>query len=148
MPLGHTHWIDKDELNKATRDKTTHVKTIRHCGFQLPLDEFEIIRNQAQHNSRITLMKPCEHCFKRIKVPETWETPDTVTILDEHEDSADPEEYDETDNEVATDTEDYVYKPTAPGTNAAATSTMPVGALLLDSQGETTDNRTDAVMMG
>ena len=93
-------------------------------------------------------MKPCEHCFKRIKVPETWETPDTVTILYEHEDSADPEEYDETDHEVATDTEDYVYKPTAPGTNAAATSTTPVGALLLDTQGRTGDEEEDVLMNG
>ena len=143
----HTHWIDREELQRATRDNDTHVKTIRSCNFNLPLDEFEIIRNQAQHNSRVPLMKPCEHCFKRVKVPETWETPDTVTILDDHEDSADPEDYDETDNELATDTEDFVYKPNLPAPDEPdAASQMPFGPMLLDAQGPTNDNRNDVPM--
>ena len=146
-PSLHPHWIDKEEIQRATRDNSTHVKTIRSCNFNLPLDEFEIIRNQAQHNSRVPLMKPCDHCFKRIKVPETWETPDTVTILDDHEDSADPEDYDDTDNELATDTEDYVYKPTLPAPAAPDTAPqLTLAPMLLDSQGQTTNTSNEIPM--
>ena len=91
-------------------------------------------------------MKPCEHCFKRIKVPETWETPDTVTILDDHEDSADPEDYDDTDNELATDTEDFVYKPSLPPPEAPAAAQMTLPSMLLDSQGQNNTSSNDVGM--
>ncbi len=61
------------------------------CAFLHPTDEVEPTRNQAQSNSRVALMKPCKN-INKYKVPKSWETPDAAAIMDENENSADPEE--------------------------------------------------------
>ena len=63
----HTHWVHKDA---HTTNQPGIGRTVDPCNFRYPHHEFELVQNQAQHNSRVARMKPCTTCFLKLKVPE------------------------------------------------------------------------------
>ena len=120
----HTHWTTKSD-----HDAGIH-QTMANCLWNYPINEFEVIKNKAQYDSRVDKMIKCKNCWAKIAPPEGWTDPDAELAMEDDDDlSGQSVGHDESDKDVNSEEECcVVMEPPAlptPTTSTASSSSTP-----------------------